>query len=256
MKLKLLGSVLWVAVAIALVLVYRNRSENTPGPGSGPAAVAESDSAAPTSAVRIPSPSMTLQDFELTDTQGNKVTRKDLLGRPAVYSFVFSRCITTCRPITMEMKKLHDKLADEDVQFVTITVDPEFDTVENFARFAEIYSPDFSRWVFLTGSREAIYGMIRDGFHLQVEQLFGADAKPGMEVMHTNRVVLVNAEGVPVKTFLILNDGDRAELTRILQGRDPFTSPPDPSESPVLVGPDGREQPLSAKKSGKVDDGS
>lgn len=247
MKLKVIGSVLWIAVLVALWLTWAARK---PTQKEGESAEAQStDTVAPEefskATVSVPAPPMTLPDFRLTNTRGETITRDDLIGKPAVYSFVFSRCITTCRPITMEMKKLHDKFADADVQFVTITVDPEYDTVEGFGKFADIYDPDFDRWEFLTGSKEAIYGMIRDGFHLQVEEMFGADVKPGMEVAHTNRVVLINPEGIPVKTFLILNDGDRAKLTRILEGKADFPQPEDPNRVTLQRG-DGESTELTS----------
>ncbi len=226
MKLKVVGLLLWIAVGIAIFFMYRNRRfETDPAPAnpSGPTVVS------------IPQPSMRLGDFELTNTLGEKVTRADVIGKPAVFAFVFTRCTSTCPPIMLETKRLHDQLADSDVRFFTITVDPEHDTAEHFGKFADTYSPDPERWQFLTGSKEAIHNMIVGGFQLTMEEMFGKDRKPGFEVTHTNRVVLVNAAGSPVKSFLILNDADRADLVRILEGKSPFPEPPDPQAAVTIT---------------------
>ena len=206
----------------------------------------DSDLGVTPSNVSIPAPAMALAEFDLVNTQGEKVTRDDVLGKPAVFAFVFTRCTTTCPPIMMRTKELHDKLGDADVRFFTVTIDPEVDTVAHFGKFSEIYSPDPERWQFLTGSKETIHDMIANGFHQVVAEVFGEDRKPGAEFTHTNRVVLVNADGIPVETYLILNDGDRAKLLRVLQGKAPFPQPATGDEAVTLTRGDGTTENLSA----------
>lgn len=248
MNHRLVGAVLWICVGCALLTVVLlrgsgRRESGQPDDGKH----ADGKHADETTTVTIPTPAMTLSDFELTNTQGEPVRKEDITGQPTVFSFVFSRCISTCRPITMEMKKLHDKLGDTDTRFVSVTVDPDYDTVKQFGEFADIYAPEYDRWQFLTGSKEAIYNMIRGGFQLQVKEMFGADAKPGFEVLHTNRVVLVNPDGVPVKSYLILNDADRADLTRVLQGKKEFPQPPSGNEA-ITIQRDGESETLEDTK--------
>lgn len=238
MKYKLIGVVLWTAVLGALYLVYQDRQSKL--------AASDSDLGMTPSNVSIPAPAMALAEFDLVNTQGEKVTRDDVLGKPAVFAFVFSRCTSTCPPIMMRTKELHDKLGDADVRFFTVTIDPEFDTVKHFAKFADTYSPDPERWQFLTGSKETIHDMISNGFRQVVAEVFGEDRKPGAEFTHTNRVVLVNADGIPVKTYLILNDGDRAKLLRVLQGKAPFPQPATGDEAVTLTRGDGTTENLSA----------
>lgn len=240
MNTRIVGLLLWIAVGVSLFLVYKNRK----GPSNKPVAKQPSAAAVTKSTVSIPQPPMTLGDFSLTNTNGETVTKADIIGQPAVFAFVFSRCTSTCPPIMLETKKLHDKVADTNVRFFTVTVDPEYDTVQHFAKFADTYSPDPKRWQFLTGSKQQIHDMITRGFHQVVQEVFGDDVRPGFEFTHTNRVVLINAEGVPVKTFLILNDGDRAKLTNILLGKAPFPTPKTGNE-PVVLTTGGKSEDLS-----------
>jgi protein SCO1/2 len=112
------------------------------------------------------------------------------------------------------------------VQFVSITVDPKYDTPEVFGTYSETFTKgDTSRWSFLTGSQQDIYELVVNGFGLYVKENAGEARMPGFEVAHTNRVVLVNEDGFPVGTFLGTREDDMAKLSRILTGREEFPTP-------------------------------
>src|SRR4051812_27643857 len=66
-------------------------------------------------------------DFTLTERSGRILTKTDLLGKPMIVSFTFSRCAGPCPRIMNRMAQLATKLGAEDVRLVTITVDPEYD---------------------------------------------------------------------------------------------------------------------------------
>ncbi len=252
MNFKILGAVLWLAVGVALVglVVSRRPPESVPvsetltaEPADYTAAETVTVDAAPT--VTIPS-SMKLGEFELTNTRGEKVTKADVVGQPTVFAFIFTGCTSTCPPITLEMKRLHDNFKDTDLRLFCVTVDPDRDTVEHFGSWADSYERDHERWQFLTGTKQQIHDMIVGGFQLTMQEMFGADRRPGFEVTHTNRVVLVNDEGYPVGSYLILNDGDRARLYRILEGKTAFPAAPKPNRSVAIKRGDGETQSLSA----------
>ena len=155
---------------------------------------------------------------------------KQLLGRPWVASFVFTRCITTCPTITLAMKQLHDRVIqhDPDVMFVTMTVDSKHDTATILQRYSETYSPDRNRWKFLTGEMDAMHGLIVRDFGIYVKENIGAQRRPGLEVAHSNKVVLINTEGIPVGTFLATDPAQMANLARILTGKKSFPQPGPP----------------------------
>ena len=87
------------------------------------------------------------------------------------------------------------------------------------------FGADPQRWLFLTGSQEEIYKLISNGFRLYVKEMFGKERRPGFEIAHTNRVVLVNAKGTAVATFLATRDSDMVTLRRILEGKRPMPEP-------------------------------
>ncbi|MEZ6040899.1 MAG: DUF420 domain-containing protein [Planctomycetaceae bacterium] len=63
------------------------------------------------------------------------------------------------------------------------------------------------------------------GFGQVVIPSVGENLKPGFEVAHSNRVVLVNEDCIPVATFLATREEDMVQLRRILEGKKPFPEP-------------------------------
>src|SRR5262249_22005307 len=61
--------------------------------------------------------------------------------------------------------------------------------------YATSHGADPKRWWWLTGERERIYQLVRDSFHLAVEQNEGTARIPGNEVTHSTRLVLVDRRG-------------------------------------------------------------
>lgn len=156
-------------------------------------------------------------DFELTERSGETVTKSDLLGRPWVASFVFTRCQGPCPKVTANMSELQRWLKDKDVRQVTITVDPEHDTPEVLRRYADRYGADLRRWLFLTGSEERVYDLIRNDFKLMAAQNEGEDRKPGAEVAHSFSVLHVDAAGRIVGKYDGTSDVELARLRRALE---------------------------------------
>jgi cytochrome oxidase Cu insertion factor (SCO1/SenC/PrrC family) len=137
-----------------------------------------------------------VQDFSLTERSGRTVTRADLLGKVWVAGFVFTRCTGSCPQVCATMAHLQKETAGEpDVRLVNFSVDPRHDTPEVLRSYAERYQADPERWLFLTGDRDAIYGLIRTSFLLGVEETQGTARQPGNEVTHSSRLALVDRRG-------------------------------------------------------------
>src|SRR5439155_9651071 len=106
-------------------------------------------------------------DFALLERSGQQVTKTDLLGKVWIASVIFTRCVDECPLVSSHMARLQDAFAAErDVRLVSITVDPAYDTPAVLTRYAERFAAQPQRWFFLTGDKEAIYRLVREGFHL------------------------------------------------------------------------------------------
>lgn len=133
-------------------------------------------------------------DFSLTERSGQTVRLADLHGKVWVASFLFTRCCTGCPRISADLLALQKNLP-ADAVIVSFSVDPEYDTPEVLKAYADGLGADSKRWLFLTGKQEEIYRLIKDSFHVGVEQNQGKARKPGNEVTHSNRLVLVDRQG-------------------------------------------------------------
>jgi uncharacterized membrane protein YozB (DUF420 family)/cytochrome oxidase Cu insertion factor (SCO1/SenC/PrrC family) len=236
----LLGSVLWgcVLAAFTWVMFAGKRSDGLKSGAGILTALSKSDEQSSNTvkpepdSVKISFPARELPNFDFPECMGGTVSRDGLKGKPWIASFVFTRCVTTCPMITREMMELHRRVekTSPDVKFVSFSVDSSYDTADVLKKYAEIFSADHERWKFVTGDEQKIHDLIREGFTLAVMPNLGSERKPGFEVAHTNRVVLVNEDSIPVATFLATNPEDIVRLRRILEGKEEFPKP-----GPALV---------------------
>jgi protein SCO1/2/putative membrane protein len=132
--------------------------------------------------------------FKLTERSGKTVTNADLNDGVWIASFIFTRCPSSCPRITQVVRDLHNgPLKASGVKFVSISVDPEYDTPEVLSRYAKTRDADPNRWLFLTGPKDDIYQLILERFHLSVAQNPEADPKKGVEaVAHSDKLALID----------------------------------------------------------------
>jgi len=155
-------------------------------------------------------------DFTLTERSGRPFSLAELKGRVWVADFIFTNCPGPCPVMTRRMRELHDALADEPrVKFVTFTVDPERDTPEELARYAERHGADPRRWFFLTGPLDEITRVEVDGMKI---------GSRDYAAHHSTRFVLVDERGMVRAYYDATDDEKMAELPRDLARllRTPF----------------------------------
>ena len=133
-------------------------------------------------------PAINVPDFSLTNQQGKLLALSDMAGKIWVADFIFTNCPTICPAMTAEMARLQSEFVMDPVYFVSFSVDPERDTPKALSRYAAEYGADDRRWHFLTGEKEDIYELAKDGFSL-------AAGHNGSELLHSTRFVLVAADG-------------------------------------------------------------
>ncbi len=138
-----------------------------------------------------------LPDFQLVNRDGRSVALADLAGRPWVAGFIFTRCALACPRLTAQMLRLGAaRPGGAPVRRVSITVDPEHDTPEVLAAYAAAHGIDDPEWLLLTGARERIYELARDGFKLAVDDAPPPELASEQEpILHSTRLVLVDGRG-------------------------------------------------------------
>jgi len=134
--------------------------------------------------------------FSLTDQQGRQVTDADLLGQVWVANFVFTRCPSVCPLLTAKFAALQKQLGSLPVRFISISVDPEYDTPQVLAAYAARFEADANRWQFLTGPLADIERTVVQGFKIhRGDPTPSANDPTLVEIMHGEHFVLVDASG-------------------------------------------------------------
>ena len=129
--------------------------------------------------------------FQLTDQAGESITLEDLKGKIWAANFIFTRCKGPCPITVLRMQDLNTKLkkARGNVELVTFTVDPEYDTPEILKAFSEPLGADPASWKFLTGTPDAIQKIVATGLLQPIAK------EPDGTPAHSSRIVLVDGAG-------------------------------------------------------------
>lgn len=135
-----------------------------------------------------------LSDFALVNRDGSPVGLEDLAGAPWIADLMFTRCTFSCPRMTARMQQLGPGLARiGGGRRVSITLDPDHDTPEVLAAYAESHGVRDPRWLFLSGERDAVRRLAVDDMLLP----FDAEAPAGATeaILHSTRFVLIDARG-------------------------------------------------------------
>lgn len=133
-------------------------------------------------------------NFSLTERSGDEIGLAKLRGKIWIADFIYTSCTDTCPLQTAAMAQLQVEFAGKpEIQLVSFTVDPERDTPKVLSLYADKHQADAKRWYFVTGQRDRIIRLIRDGFHLSVATLPNDSDANGM-IPHSPRFVLVDKE--------------------------------------------------------------
>jgi len=154
-----------------------------------------------------------LDDFQLTERSGRAVSRDDLKGKVWVAAFFFTRCAGPCSQVSGQMARLQEQWAGRDVVLVSFTVDPDHDTPAVLRDYAAKFQADPQRWLFLTGERDKLYALIQNSFKLGVAQNEGTARKPGDEVLHSTRLVVIDRKGEKRGYFDATDEAHMTKLT-------------------------------------------
>lgn len=136
-----------------------------------------------------------IPDFTLTNQTGRSFTKADLAGNIWIADIIFTRCPGPCLDMTRRMKAIQDALPPgSPVRLLSLTADPEFDTPAVLNQYAARAGAKASRWEFLTGTKQAIYGLATAGLKLAVEE--NIDRSPGEDpFIHSTRMVIIDGRG-------------------------------------------------------------
>ncbi len=133
-----------------------------------------------------------IPDFSFLDQDSQVVNKAGLRGKIFISDFFFTTCQGICPAMTHQMDRLAKAYQDDnEIWFLSHTVNPEYDTVGVLRSYAESKGVSNSNWRFLTGTKKALYKMAREGYFIDYNQGKGRDEN----FVHTENFVLVDKEG-------------------------------------------------------------
>lgn len=131
-------------------------------------------------------------DFTLYDQEARVVQSARFRGKTVMMNFIFTRCpvATMCPASTakmMDAQALAKKAGITDIEFVSITLDPVYDTPGVLKEYANVRGIDTTNFSFLTGPEPAIRDLLTQ---------FGIIAEfEGDLIKHTLATLLISPEG-------------------------------------------------------------
>lgn len=131
-----------------------------------------------------------IADFKLTNQNGEKITQEYYNDKIYIADFFFTTCQDICPVMTKNMYQLQQELKnDKNILFLSHTVIPEIDTVEQLKKYAIENKIDESRWNLVTGDKKQIYDLARKSY-LAVEDVeFGE-----FDMIHTENFMLIDKQ--------------------------------------------------------------
>jgi protein SCO1/2 len=123
--------------------------------------------------------------FSLTNFDGEIITEKQLDNKISIVSFIFTQCEGACPIMSENMSILQERFASSnDIQFLSITTDPDYDTLDILNEYSSSYSNN-NNWFFLRGDILDVIELSEKGFFLSAALLPAG---------HSTRLVLVDKE--------------------------------------------------------------
>jgi protein SCO1/2 len=140
----------------------------------------------------------TTKNIHLVNQLGDSVSLYDQQGKIIILDFFFTSCGSICPKLTNNMSKLQrsfskggnerKKIDTSIVQFMSISVDPQRDSVAVLQDYANKMNVSSDNWWLLTGNRDSIYKFAFE--EMKVDSFSMEPVNP--DFIHTSRYVLID----------------------------------------------------------------
>jgi protein SCO1/2 len=125
--------------------------------------------------------------FSFIDQQGKPFTQQEFDNYVYVANFFFASCKDVCPAMNAKVATVYEKMKEfSEVKFLSITVDPDNDSVPVLANYAAKLKADPAIWKFGVGPYESVYNA-GQGFLLPV-------SKEDKTIDHSQQLILVDKD--------------------------------------------------------------
>jgi len=145
--------------------------------------------------------------YNLVNQNNQNVVFPDFVkSKIVVMNYIFTNCPDICPLSTNNMRLIQEQLKKEkidNVQFVSLSFDPEFDSPEVLRKFAGIRNLNLSNWTFLTGNKSTTDSVIKKVGVLAIpnDSTIFKNGRKIFYYVHTDRIQLIDTEGKIRKNY-------------------------------------------------------
>ncbi len=144
--------------------------------------------------------SQNVASFEYITQDNETFGLEDLKGEWWLANFMYTNCTIVCPRTTPNMAKVQKEIKQSglDAQFVSFSVDPDYDTPEMLKKHTEEYSVDLDNWYFLTGYN---FDDIKELSNNSFQTVLEGGGPDEHEFAHSTLFFLVNPNGEIIKRY-------------------------------------------------------
>lgn len=152
-----------------------------------------------------------IADFTFINQDSNQVTNDTFRDHIYAADFFFTTCPTICPIMKTQMLRVYETFREEDeVMFLSHTIDPDYDTVALLHDFADRLGVSSDKWHFVTGAKEDIYDIGQNSYMVTAME----DKNEPGGYIHSGAFILVDKE----RHIRGLYDGtDENEVNRLMK---------------------------------------
>ncbi len=130
-----------------------------------------------------------IKNFWFVNQHNEAFTLDSLKNKIVVCEFFFTTCQSICPVMNTNLQKVYKLFANrKDVLILSHTVDPEQDSVSILKKYANLQGVTDRRWMFVTGSKQALYEAARKSYLLNAEDGDGGEE----DFIHTQNFALID----------------------------------------------------------------
>jgi len=131
----------------------------------------------------------TIPSFKFLAHTGDTVSNETFKDKILIADFFFTNCPGICPKMSSQLRRVQSEFReDDDLRFLSHTVDPERDDAETLATYARMFEADDEKWFFVTGEKPILYEQARKGYFITATE---GDGGPE-DFVHSEKLVLVD----------------------------------------------------------------
>jgi len=152
-------------------------------------------------------------NFQLTNQDGQAVDNKSMEGKVYVAEYFYTSCKSICPYMNGNMRTVYEKFKhDPGFLILSFTSDPVTDSAGRLKWYADSLKVDTKHWWFITGRKDSLYNLARNGYKLDDPQNNLKDIND--QFIHTQLWALVDKSGRVRKYYDGLKKEEVLELTK------------------------------------------